>query len=103
MNAAELLRDARRQRRLTQRELAQLAGFTQTEIARIETGATRPRTDTLDRLLRACGFDVELVARGGEGVDRMAIRRLMALTPAERARLATEEGRNLDGVLTHRR
>ncbi len=33
--------------------------------------------------------------RPGEGVDRTAIRQMLALTPAERLRLAVEEARNL--------
>ena len=56
--------------------------------------------DTLDRLLAGCGQELELRRRLGIGLDRTAIRELLDLTPAERARLAAEEGRNLERVLT---
>ncbi|HVE93693.1 MAG TPA: helix-turn-helix transcriptional regulator [Acidimicrobiales bacterium] len=58
MDAASLLREARIARGLTQRELAALAGLPQPAIARIESGASSPRVDTLDRLLAACGRSI---------------------------------------------
>jgi transcriptional regulator with XRE-family HTH domain len=98
VNGASLLRTARRRIGLSQRVLAERAGVTQAAISRIEDGKTSPRFDTLDRLLQACGFTVELAPRLGEGVDRTAIRELLRLSPAERARLAVEEARNLSGL-----
>ncbi|MDQ6893310.1 MAG: helix-turn-helix domain-containing protein [Acidobacteriota bacterium] len=98
MEAADLLRQARRRAALTQLELGKRAGVTQASISRIEDSRTRPRFDTLDRLLEACGFSLELSPRLGEGVDRTAIRALLGLTPAERARLAVEEARNLERI-----
>jgi hypothetical protein len=50
--------------------------------------------DTLDRLLRACGKDLELVERAGGGLDRTLIREGLKLSPAERARLAVREMEN---------
>ena len=98
MEAGSLLREARRRAGLTQLELGRRAGVTQASISRIEDSRVRPRFDTLDRLLEACGFTIELAPRLGEGVDRTAIRDLLRLTPAERARLAVEEARNLDRI-----
>jgi hypothetical protein len=49
---------------------------------------------TLDRLLRACGRDLELAERAGEGVDRSLIRERLLLTTGERARLAVREWEN---------
>lgn len=90
---------ARKKARLSQRALAERAGVTQATIARIEKNEIDPRLGTVRRLLRACGFDLEIEPLAGVGVDRTAIRELLKLTPTERVRLATEEGRNLDRAL----
>jgi transcriptional regulator with XRE-family HTH domain len=83
---------------LSQRELARRAGVTQASIARIETGRTSPRLETLERLLAGCDYELEIVPKRGEGVDRTGLREMLRLTPAERARLAVEEARNLAKV-----
>jgi hypothetical protein len=62
-----------------------------------------PRTDTLDRLLAGCGEGLESRPRLGQGIDRSVIRRLLALSPGRRARLAVGEGRNLERTLATRR
>ena len=102
MRTAGLLRYARRSAGLSQRELAHRAGVPQPAISRIESRRTVPRADTLERLLRACGVRLELVPVAGRGIDRSAIRRLLALSPAERARLAVREARNLAKVRVRR-
>ena len=55
MSTSTLIRDARHQAGLSQRALASAAGTSQPAVARYETGRATPRTDTLDRLLAACG------------------------------------------------
>lgn len=102
MAAADLIRYARAKTGLSQRELGRMAGVTQAAIARIEKGRSSPAFETLERLLEACGFEVEIVPTRGRGVDRGGIRELLRLTPAERARLAAEEGRNLERVPARR-
>ncbi|MEX2202746.1 MAG: helix-turn-helix domain-containing protein [Actinomycetota bacterium] len=89
-----MLREARREVKLSQRALALVAGVPQPTVARIESGAVTPRVDTLDRLLRACGKDLELVERAGRGLDRTMIRERLRLTTAQRARLAVREWEN---------
>jgi transcriptional regulator with XRE-family HTH domain len=96
MEAASALRRARAKAGLSQRELGRRAGVSQTTISLIEDGKTSPRFETLDRLLEVCGFELELIPRAGVGVDRTALRELMQLTPAERARRAIEEARALE-------
>lgn len=81
---------------LSQRALAERAGITQATISRIEKNEIDPRLGTVLRLLRACGYELEVQPLAGVGVDRTAIRELLKLTPAERVRLATEEARNLE-------
>jgi transcriptional regulator with XRE-family HTH domain len=91
VKAGALIREARRGARLSQRELARRAGFPQPTVSRIERGIASPRFDTLDRLLRECGRQLDLVERRGLGVDRTLIRERLRLSLGERARLAARE------------
>ena len=95
MDAARILRYARRRAGLTQRQLAALAGVPQPAIARLESGAVTPRIDTLLDSLRAAGFTLEVAPVLGIGVDRGLIRGALARTPEERIRAATAAARNL--------
>ena len=56
---ARLVAERRRERALSQAELADLCGTTQSAIARLERGARPPRLDTLRRI--AAALDCELV------------------------------------------
>ena len=96
MDAGSLLRYARKKANLSQRELGRRAGVTQASIARIEGGDTSPRFDTLDRLLSACGFELEPIPRRGLGIDRTIMDRLLQLTPSERAQRAAQEAEVLE-------
>jgi transcriptional regulator with XRE-family HTH domain len=98
VNAASLLRYARSKADLSQRELGRRAGVSQTSISLIEDEKTSPRFETLERLLVTCGFELALIPLAGVGIDRTAIRNLLRLTPAERARIAVQEARNLERV-----
>ncbi len=95
MNAARVLREARRAAGLTQRQLAERAGVPQPSIARIESKRVVPRVDTLDRLLRACGRSLEATRRLGEGVDRTHMRELLKLTASDRAAVAVASSNNV--------
>ena len=55
---------ARKQRNLTQLELAHLSGVQQADISRIENGQTFPTTETLAKLLQAlqAKIRIELVS-----------------------------------------
>jgi len=88
-----MLRQTRRAGGLTQRELAGRAGVPQATIARIESGRLTPRVDTLDRLLRACGYNLEPVPSLGLGVDRTLLRDALLLTPSQRAAQAVHQAR----------
>jgi transcriptional regulator with XRE-family HTH domain len=91
VDARTVLLEARGEAKISQRELARRSGVPQAAISRMERGLVSPRADTLDRLLRACGRDLEVVDRAGAGVDRTLIRERLRLTPAERGRLAVAE------------
>jgi transcriptional regulator with XRE-family HTH domain len=90
-----LLTHARQRAGLSQRDVADRTGLPQSTIARIESGRTVPRADTLERLLAACNAELDTCPLSGLGIDRSAMRELLRLTPAERAQLAVDEARNL--------
>jgi transcriptional regulator with XRE-family HTH domain len=100
---ARVLRAARRRAGLTQRALAERAGVPQPSVARIESGASVPRTDTLQRLLHAAGQELAAEPRLGIGIDRTLIRERLAMTPDERGRAATVAARNLSRLLAEAR
>ena len=106
-----LLREARALSGLSQRELAERAGTAQSVVGRIEAGLTTPRVDTVDRLVEAAGYHLEIelrpntaddpvVAAYRAGIDRTLLRENLRLSPDERVRalqshhrLATEARR----------
>jgi transcriptional regulator with XRE-family HTH domain len=103
MSASTYLNQARRAAGFSQRELSHRTGVPQSAIARIERGLQMPRADTLERLLKACGFELRLGPVRGGGVDRSLIDHWLELTPAERAEGATDYGRALDRLQSARR
>jgi len=80
---------ARRRAGLSQRELARRSGMPQPAVSRIERGVVSPTYDTLDRLLRACGMELEPVDLPNEhDVDRTLIWEHLQMSEADRARWA---------------
>lgn len=90
MDAAGLIRDARKVAGFTQAQLAERLGVTQSAIAKLERAGSNPTVETLDRVLRATGHRLQLVAPIWGEVDYHALRRNLALTPEERLREAEE-------------
>lgn len=60
MLGGDLVREARRRAGLTQAELAAKAATTQSAIARVEAGRTSPSFDLVLRLVRLCGFRLDV-------------------------------------------
>jgi len=98
MSAATYVNQARRAAGFSQRELSRRAGVPQSAIARIERGQQVPRADTLERLLKACGFELRLGPVRGGGVDKSQLDEWLAFSPAERLERATGYGRMLDRI-----
>jgi transcriptional regulator with XRE-family HTH domain len=67
MDAAEVIRRARESSGLSKRELARRAGTSPAAIVAYETGEREPSFRTLRRLVRAAGYDSELVTRPALG------------------------------------
>lgn len=84
MDTSTAVRAARHSAGLNQRELARRAGVPQSTVARIESAALDPRSGTVERLLRAAGFELVVQPRPGAGVDRSQMRERLRLTPRAR-------------------
>ena len=85
--AAKLLKAARIQAGMTQRELARKARTAQSVVARIELNETSPSWTTLTRILAAAGFRVSPDLVRIPKLDRSElddIPRILRLTPEER-------------------
>lgn len=81
---------------LSQRDLARKAGMPQPAVSRIERGVVSPSVDTLERLLRQCGKELDAVDRPPYDVDRTLIQDRLRLTPGARVRLAELEWRRTE-------
>lgn len=86
VSAAEVARAARRNAGLTQAELAQRLGTTQSSVARLERAGANPTLGTLERVMEATGNVLELAARPRHGgnVDESQIAAMLRRSPAER-------------------
>jgi transcriptional regulator with XRE-family HTH domain len=88
---------ARRRAGLSQRELARRSGVPQPSISKIERGIASPTVDTLERLLRALGMELEPVEAPGEhDLDWTLIDARLELTPEERAREIVRDWQRLE-------
>ena len=67
MTAGSLIREARLTAKLSQTELASRAGTSQPALARYEGSITVPALPTLERLLAACGAQLDLDVTYGVG------------------------------------
>ena len=89
----QLIREGRQRAGLTQASLAGRVGTTQSAVARWESGSTSPSLDTVVRVLRACELDLEVAVVPYDDSDYAQARRLLDLTPAQRAERAGEVSR----------
>ena len=92
--AGRMVREARQRAKLTQRQLAAKSGIPQETIARIERGRSDPRVTTLDRLLEACGFGLEVMPRLGIGIDRTQIYERLKAPIDQRLAVGLADDRN---------
>jgi len=59
--SGQIIRDARREEKVTQSELASRIGTTKSYISKIENGAMTPSVSTFYRIIGALGMRVEIV------------------------------------------
>jgi transcriptional regulator with XRE-family HTH domain len=81
----DLVREARKRAGLSQRELAEKAGTTQSAIARLETGRSTPSFDTVLRLVRLCGLDLDIMLVERDDSDWAQASRLLSLSAEQRS------------------
>ena len=74
--AAELIAQARRSAGITMAELARRAGTSTPTVSRYENGLVDPGAQTLERLLRACGFRLDALPAGVQMTTGELARRL---------------------------
>lgn len=87
MSPGDLIRNARRAHGLTQAELAERLGTTQSAVARLEANGSNPRVGTLARALSACGRELSLeTRRTRSSIDETLVARQLRLSPADRLR-----------------
>ncbi|MEO8194214.1 MAG: helix-turn-helix transcriptional regulator [Gemmatimonadales bacterium] len=100
-STSSLVRSARQQAGLSQREMARKARTAQSVIARIELGTTSPSWATLTRILAAARFNLSVELERIPTVDRSMlddIPRILRMTPEERLREAGQVSRFLSGA-----
>ena len=86
MKGGTLVREARRRAGLTQAELAERLGTTQSAIARLEGGGSEPSFERVVEAVRVCGFEfVPQLNEADESVWSVASTNL-GLTPEARVR-----------------
>lgn len=97
--ASALIKTARTEAGITQRELGERMGVSQAAIARLEGPHSNPRLSTLEGLLHATGHRLELSAVPyRSSVDESLIALQLRMTPAERVanfEAAYEDAREL--------
>jgi len=86
MIGGELVREARKRAGMTQGRLAELAGTTQSAIARLESGRTSPSLEQVERLMRLCGFQLIVELAPYDDSDIVQAEALLRMTVSERAR-----------------
>jgi transcriptional regulator with XRE-family HTH domain len=100
-NVSRLVQEARQHADLTQRDLAERVGTSQSAIAKLEQGATNPTIDTLARCVAAAGFELRIelvplprhdpvVERYKQDVDRTLLRENRRKPMDERVRTLAE-------------
>lgn len=85
MMGSDLIREARLRAGLTQAQLAERSGTAQPGIARWESGRTSPSLEDVRRLVRLCGFELEVAIVPYDDSDLAQAERLRELSPQQRA------------------
>lgn len=78
------IREARQRAGLTQRALAMLARTSQATVARYESGDVSPTLRTFERLIGACGFELDGVLRRCDSQLEAQLRAQLARSPHDR-------------------
>lgn len=99
MRGGQIIREARRRTGLTQQELAERLGTTQSVVTRWETGQRSPTLETVVRAVRACGLDLTVTVGPPDPDHDLFIRENRRLDPAERLARMTAQKAGLDELV----
>jgi transcriptional regulator with XRE-family HTH domain len=99
MRGGQIIREARRRSGLTQRELAEGLGTTQSVITRWETGRRSPTFETVVTAVRACGLELGITLGRPDPDHDLFMRENRRLRPAERLDRMTEQKEGLDELV----
>jgi transcriptional regulator with XRE-family HTH domain len=89
---------------LTQAQLAERAGLTQSAIARLERGGGNPTIGTLDNVIAATGHRLVVAAEPHRAsFDERQLLERLAMTPAERLATFTASSHNLGRLVARAR
>lgn len=104
MNAATVVKGARRQSGLTQAQLAERMGTTQSVVARLESRDSNPRLATLRRAIEATGQELELVTRSrASTVDESMISANLRVPTSERLARFAQAYASVASLVSHAR
>jgi transcriptional regulator with XRE-family HTH domain len=79
-----LVREMRKRAGLTQAELAERTGTTQSAIARLEAGHGRPTLERLSTIAKACGLDLQVRLVEADDHDWVLASRNLRRSPDQR-------------------
>ena len=94
--AAGLVLMAREESGLSQRELAERAGVTQSEIARIESGNREPSIPTLQRIVAGAGLEIRFRLAPRDDHDQVLAAREARRSGSLKASTAARHAHNLE-------
>lgn len=107
MTTGELIREARKKKGLTQRELGELLGMSDVGVAQWEKGLRNPRLETRQRIAKALDIDITALMSDSEREDYFDLfgteqeRIQLALGEIKRGILSkTEEAQEYGGIVT---
>lgn len=103
MRGGEIIKEARQRARLSQQELAERLGTTQSVITRWETGRRSPTFETLVRAVRACGLKIAITLGRPDPDHELFMRENRRLTPAQRLEQMTKQSAGLDELLASKK
>ena len=102
MQGGEIIREARHRAGLSQKQLAERLGTTQSVITRWETGRRSPTFEALVRAVRACGLDLAITLAAADPDHELMLRENLRLSPAQRLERLTEQVAGLDELASSR-
>lgn len=86
ISPGRIVRQAREAAGLSQAELADRMGTTQSAVARLESRRSNPRVETLDRAVASTGQRATVSVEPGFGLDESLIASALRIEPRDRLR-----------------